>query len=115
MFPAWAIQLYFLSDDSTRYALCLSFVPSLPPSPRFVPDLAGLGDRDGSQFLLSPLLSKFHTFLEILKLSIPLGHCKCNSYIGGFQGNLFNKKREFHIPLYYGKKVPQDLFTMIHT
>lgn len=107
MFPAWAIQLYFLSDDSTRYALCLSFVPSLPPSPRFVPDLAGLGDRDGSQFLLSPLLSKFHTFLEILKLSIPLGHCKCNSYIGGFQGNLFNKKESSTSLFIMGKKCPR--------
>lgn len=90
---------------------------AFPFSPHFLPHrfvLAwpGAGWRDGSQFLLFPLLWSF-TFLEILKLSIPLGHCKCNSYIGGFQENLFNKK-ELHIPLYYGKKVPQELFTMIH-
>lgn len=98
-----------------RYAWCFSIVPSGPPSPRFVPDLAQLGDRDGSQFLLFRLLLKFHTFLEILKLSIPLGHYKCKSYIGVFQGNLFNKKESSTSLFIMGKKVPQDLFTMIHT
>lgn len=90
------------------------FSPHFPPSPRFVPGLARLGDRDDSQFLSSLYFRSFTPSWKFSSLAFLLDIVNVTLTLEVFKKIYLIKKRAPHPSLLWEKSAPRSYLQHPH-